>query len=273
MRPGIFAKTFPGADPDTVLRAVAAAGYSTAHWNWACAGLSSIPDTIPDGLSRQVRDAADAAGVDIVGVSATWNMIHPDPAVRAAGQHGLRVIAAECDTLGTDLVTLCTGTRDPDDQWRAHEGNTTSAAWSDLRAELDKALGTAEAHGIRLGIEPELANVVRDARSARRLLDEVADDRLAIVIDPANLFETAEPDEGRRLVTGAVDLLGGRIAMAHAKDRDATGAVVPAGQGVVDWDHYVAALRQAGFDGPLVTHGLTAAEAPAVARFLSGRLA
>ena len=56
--------------------------------------------------------------------------------------------------------------------------------------------------------------------------------------------------------------------MAHAKDRDAIGRFGTAGQGVVDFAHFLSRLKAAGFDGDLVTHGLTAAEAPDVAAFL-----
>ena len=61
--------------------------------------------------------------------------------------------------------------------------------------------------------------------------------------------------------------------MAHAKDRAANGDFVAAGKGVLDYPHYLRALRGAGFDGPLVTHGLTAAEAPEVGAFLRRALA
>jgi sugar phosphate isomerase/epimerase len=70
-----------------------------------------------------------------------------------------------------------------------------------------------------------------------------------------------------------VDLLADRIAMAHAKDRDASGRFATAGKGVVDFPHFLGRLRAAGFDGDLVTHGLAAAEAAGVARYLSGVLA
>ena len=88
------------------------------------------------------------------------------------------------------------------------------------------------------------------------------------MLDPANLFEQAEPGRTAPHLSAAIDLLGDRIAMAHAKDRAADGTFVAAGQGVVDFPHYHRVPRGAGFDGPLVTHGLTAAEAPGVASFL-----
>ena len=98
-------------------------------------------------------------------------------------------------------------------------------------------------------------------------------ERLAIVIDPANLFEQADARERRRLVEEATALLGPELAMAHAKDRAADGSFTAPGRGVIDFAHFVRTLGAAGFDGPLVTHGLTAAEAPEVARLLGGLLA
>ena len=68
-------------------------------------------------------------------------------------------------------------------------------------------------------------------------------------------------------------MLGPNIAMAHAKDRDATGAFVAAGTGVIDFEHFIAGLKAVNFNGPIVTHGLQEAEAPQVAAFLSGMIA
>ena len=105
-----------------------------------------------------------------------------------------------------------------------------------------------------------------------RLLDEIGSDRLVIVLDPANLFETADLPTQRRLVAEAVDLLAPDIAMAHAKDRTPDGSFATAGKGVLDYAHYIARLRASGFGGDLVAHGLSAEEAPEVARFLRGLL-
>lgn len=272
MQLGIFAKTFPGTDAATVLAAVRRAGYATTQFNMACLGLPAMPDAIEPAVAASVAAAARAEGIGLCAVSGTYNMIHPDPAVRARGLARLEVLAASCAALGAPLVTLCTGTRDPDDQWRAHPGNDAPDAWADLRAEMDKAAAIAEAHGIDLGIEPELANVVNSAAKARRLIDETGSKQLRIVLDPANLFEAAPLAEQHRVVAGAIDLLADRISMGHAKDRTADGAFATAGTGVLDYPFYLRRLKAAGFDGPLVTHGLEAGEAAGVAAFLSRAL-
>lgn len=273
MRLGIFAKTFAAVGAEPSLQAVAAAGYAGAQFNLACLGLPSMPDTIDAETAASIGAASRATGVTIEAVSGTYNMIHPDPAVRRQGLARLEVLCAATPAMGTRLVTLCTGTRDAEDQWRFHPDNATPEAWRDLSTEMAKALEIAETHGVDLGIEPELANVVASAADARRLIAAMGSRRLRVVLDPANLFEVAEPTERRRLVDEAIDLLAGDIAMAHAKDRDPQGGFIAAGSGVIDFPHFVARLRSAGFAGPLVTHGLSEAEAKGVAVFLRGVLA
>lgn len=268
MRLGIFAKTFAGTDPATVMGAARAAGYAAVQYNMACSGLPPMPDHIPPDVQDAIAAAGRTTGVAIPALSGTYNMIHPDPAVRSAGLRRLELLVDTAARLGIGMVTLCTGTMDPDDQWRHHPGNATPEAWAALLAEMGKACTCAEACGIRLGIEPELANVVNDAAAARRLIDTLQSPSLAIVLDPANLFEQAAAPARTRIIEHAVDLLADRILMAHAKDRHPDGSFATPGKGVVDFGHFIARLRAAGFDGDLVTHGLSAPEAPAVAEYL-----
>lgn len=269
MRLGIFAKTFDGTDPAAVLRAAGQAGYACVQYNMACSGLAAMPDILSDDAVQAVAAAAASEDVAIAAVSGTYNMIHPDPAVRSAGLRRLEVLLAAAPAMGAGMVTLCTGTRDPADQWRHHPDNALPEAWRDLLDQMARACVLAEAAGVRLGIEPELANVVNSAEAARRLIDSLQSPSLAIVLDPANLFEVEPLPVQRDRIARAVDLLADRILMAHAKDRHPDGSFATAGQGVVDFAHFLRCLRAAGFDGDLVTHGLTAGEAPEVAAYLT----
>lgn len=268
MQLGIFAKTFDGRDPGTVLAAVRSAGYGATQYNLACSGLPSMPDAIAPEAAAAVAAAARIQGVSMSAVSGTYNMIHPDVAVREAGHARLATLAAACAAMGAPGITLCTGTRDAADQWRGHPDNDTPEAWRDLLAAMEVALAIAEQHDLWLGIEPELANVVSSATKARALIQQLQSPRLRIVLDAANLFEAEPLAAQRRTVSQAIDLLADRIVMAHAKDRHADGTFATAGQGVLDYPHYLRSLQDAGFDGPLIAHGLMAAEAPEVARYL-----
>ncbi|TIT37963.1 MAG: sugar phosphate isomerase/epimerase [Mesorhizobium sp.] len=272
MRLGIFAKTFPGTDPAVVLAAVKQAGYETTQFNLACAGLPSMPDAVPADAVAAIRVAARSSAVSLAALSGTYNMAHPDRTVRDEGLRRLGVVIDTAAALAIPLVTLCTGSRNAADQWAYHPDNATPVAWSDMAAEMEKALALAETAGVDLGIEPEQANIVTSASDAMRLIAEMGSEHLKIVLDPANLFEHATPDEARTIVAAAIDQAAGHIAMAHAKDRHGDGRFATAGQGVVDFPDFVARLKGVGFDGALVTHGLSADEAAGVAAFLRGLL-
>ena len=268
MQIGIFAKTFPGTEPLGVLSAVRDSGYACAQFNLACCGLPSMSDTVSKETISAIRAAVEATGISLAALSGTYNMAHPDIAVRRSGLAQLAVIIETAAALSIPLVTLCTGTRDPNDQWAHHPDNGDPSAWADMAAEMSKALELAERHGVDLGIEPEQANIVTSARDARRLIDEMGSPRLRIVLDPANLFEQATRAQARAIVAEAVEISAGHIALAHAKDRHGDGRFATVGQGVVDFADFIARLHSVNFDGPLVTHGLSASEAAGVARFL-----
>ena len=272
MKLGIFAKTFEGSDPATVMQAVKAAGFSTVQYNMACSGLASMPDEISSETARAVSQAAQDSGVIIAAVSATYNMIHPDVTVRKLGLQRLEVLAAGCAAMGTSLLTLCTGTRHATDQWQWHADNESPEAWRDLVAEMAKALTIAEHYNVDLGIEPELANVVNSAAKAKMLIDEMKSSRLKVVFDAANLFESVSLPEQKSIISSSVDMLAGHIAMAHAKDRKLDGSFATAGQGCLDYPHYISCLKSIGFNGALVTHGLAAGDAERVAKFLQSHI-
>lgn len=270
-RIGIFAKTFPGQTAESVLAAARDAGYGSVQFNLSCCGLPSMPDRLAPEVVAGIAAASAKTGVSIAALSGTYNMIHPDPAVRAQGRARLQLLLSQAHAMGTTLVTLCTGTRDANDQWRGHPENEAPEAWTDLLTEMEQAAAMAEEFQVDLGIEPEPANVVGSAARAARLLREIASKRLRIILDPANLAAGANADQDRIFETAA-DFLHERIALAHAKDRDAAGEVVPPGQGLIDFPRFFAHLNRVGFSGPVITHGLAAADAPQVARFLTQTL-
>ena len=257
---GIFAKTFEGNSLEEILDQVIAHNIHHIHLNMSCAGLPSMPDEITDAVSAHIKQACEERDIEIVGLSGTFNMIHPDHHVVEKGLQRLEVLAVAAHSMGTSFISLCTGTRHPTDKWAWHQDNDTSQAWKELTLTMQRAIAIAETHDLLLGIEPEHANVVSSPAKARRLLDEMQSDRLTIILDPANLFDKASTREIRQRVESAIELLGSDIYMAHAKDRTADGRFVAAGKGAVDFGHFIGKLKEAGFKGPWVMHGLTSDE-------------
>ena len=167
-------------------------------------------------------------------ISGTFNMIDPDrrgACETACG--GSDVLASACRWLGTTIITLCTGTRDPDDMWRGIPTTTRRGLGASSCESCDEAVEIAEPHEVTLAIEPEIANVVDSAVKARRLLEEIGSPWLKVVIDPANLFHAGDLPRMREVLDEAFELLGPDIVLAHAKDlsRDGEAGHEAAGHG------------------------------------------
>ena len=274
MHIGIFAKTFPRPTFEATLDAVAARGITHVQFNMSCAGRPTLPSSPEPDLCRRIAGAFAARGLTMAAVSGTFNAIHPDLVKRRAGLDGLRVLIGSSGVLGTSIVTLCTGTRDPADMWAPHPENASPGAWRDLVATLREALKPAADDGVTLAFEPELANVVDSAAKARRLLDEVGSPNLKVVIDPANLFPEGSLSRMGEVLDSAFDLLGRDVALAHAKDlaRDGEAGHQAAGTGRLDFDRYVGLLNRSGYNGTLVLHGLEEHEVDASVAFLRSKL-
>lgn len=268
---GIFAKTFIGSTPMEVLTQACDAGYTTVQYNMACSGLSSLPAVIAPDVNAAIRSATQHTGVSIVALSATYNMIHPDASVRTAGHASLAVLAELAHTLGIPMLTLCTGSRNAADQWAAHPDNSSAESWHDLQESLERAIVLAERYDVSLGIEPEPSNIVSSAIVARRLVDELGSARLGFVIDAANLIgDVLRESASTRhdVISRSVDLLADRINLVHAKDRRSDGTFVSPGQGDIDFIEYFSALKAAGVQAPVITHGLAATDARRAAVYL-----
>ncbi len=275
MHAGIFAKTFSRPSVDNVLDAVAALGIPSVQFNMACAGLASMPDAIAPDICARIRYACERLGIQMAAVSGTFNMIHPDTAKRAESMRRLEVLAASCNSLGTNLITLSTGTRDPENMWRRHADNDSTDAWQDLCESMQTVVQIAERHDIHVAFEPEVSNVIDSAVKGRRLLDEIQSPRLHAVIDGANLFHAGELSRMHAILDEAFDLLGDAVALAHAKDLSSDGEAghEAAGTGVLDYTHYLGLLRRIGYSGPLILHNLTEAQVPESLRFLQSAIA
>jgi sugar phosphate isomerase/epimerase len=275
MQIGIFLKVFPRPTLEESLDAVQNLGLHAVQFNFTSAGLASMPEAIDPGLCDRIREAMAVRAIAMSAVSGTFNTCHPDIERRRDGLRRLGVLAAACQRLGTSIVTISTGTRDPEDVWRRHPDNDSPAAWQDTLTTVRHAVKIADDNGVVLAFEPEVANVVDSAVKARQLLDEVGSPHLKVLMDGANLFHAGKLARMAEVLDPAFELLGKDIVLAHAKDlsRDGEAGHEAAGKGALDYDRYLALLDAAGFKGPLVLHGLAESQVPESLAFVRGKLA
>ncbi len=274
MEIGIFARTFFRPTLEETLDAVVGHDLRCIQFNFALCGGESMPATIEPRLTRRVRRATTDRDISIAAVSGTFNMIHPDASRRTDGLRRLHVLASACADIGTVIITLCTGTRDPGDMWSAHPDNQSDEAWRDLLTSMAQAVAIAEETGVNLAFEPEVSSVVDTVEKGRRLLDAIRSPHLKVVMDPANLFHRGQIGAMPDVLDRAFDLLGHDIVIAHAKDlsQDGEAGHEAAGEGLLDYDRYLRLLCGVRFDGPLILHSLTETQVDGCVAFLREKL-
>ena len=267
---GVFARVFPPGTAEEVATAIRAGGFSATQLNLSALGRPTLDTELTESEAADIAADFTAAGVRIWGVSGTFNAIDPDKTARTRAIAACRTLIAKAPALGAEVVTLCTGTRDVENMWRAHPDNTTPQAWADLRSTLDELIEAAAAAGVRLGIEPEPGNVIVDAAAADRLFAELGDDarHLAVVLDPANLLSVETLADQKEILTVAFRTLGDSVAAVHAKDVVASGYAAP-GAGGMDYDLVMRLHAGLPRQVPVIAQDLTADDAVRVSTLLS----
>ena len=273
MRLGVCTTDFPRMRAQALFDKIAAFGFGCAQFSFAQAeeadpiepGVHEMPARVSKAVIHAVREGARAAGVSLRAINGTFNMAHPDPAVREEGLRRLSLAIEAAGELDVGIVTLCTGTRNTSHLWRPSPLNHTREAWNDMRDTVGAAVRLAEAGGVTLAIETEASNVVDTPERARRLLSEMGSRHLKIIMDCANLFRPgmARSDNVRPTIEHAFNVLEGEIVLAHGKDIRASEGIefCPTGEGIVDYPFFLEKLDQAGYRGDMILHGIFSEDA------------
>lgn len=219
-----------------------------------------IPGSVSGEAIEAILGASRQTGVAVGAVNGTWNMAHPDPAVREEGVRRMDGFLAAVAALGCPIATLCSGTRSRAHLWHESDENRSDGAWADMLDSMRRAAALAEKHGVTLAIETEASNVIDTPEKARRILDEVGSDRLKMILDCANLFHRGEahPENVRPAIDRAMQYFGRDTVLAHGKDIEESDSIrfCGAGCGIVDFPYMVQSLRRAGFAGDMMLHGV-----------------
>ncbi|MBQ3708164.1 MAG: sugar phosphate isomerase/epimerase [Clostridia bacterium] len=223
-------------------------------------GQLELPGTISDKTIAAVARASEKYDLPVGVINATFNMAHPDPAVREEGLARLAVHLNAAKALGCQILSLCTGSRNPDHLWRPSPENGTPAAWNAMFETVSRAARLAEKADVTLAVESEASNVIDTPAKARRLMDEVGSAKIKMILDAANLFHRGEakPENARRTLDEAFAAYGADIVAAHGKDIRAGDGIdfCGTGLGIVDFGYMAALLRDSGYRGDMFLHGI-----------------
>lgn len=272
---GIFARTYHrDGDVRAVAEAVSSDGFGITQLNLNVTGHATLPAPGDDLDLAKIQHEFQAADVTVWGLSGTYNMIHPDSARRSHQTRLAAHLIKRSPALGCDVVTLCTGSRDAENMWRAHPDNGSARAWTDFRQSLDALLPHAAAAQIRLGIEPEPGNVVANARRALRLITELdsSTQLIGIVLDPANLITPQHIRTQHRVLSEAFETLGPHVVALHAKDVRPDGTHCAAGRGALDYAHIFRLAREHTGGVPVIIQDVSEVDVSRTRGYLTAHL-
>lgn len=273
MKIGIFAKTWAGrGDLAAVFRAAGAYGIESFQFNMCLAGGKTLPDRYDPRLVSEIGSLVEQYKIELAAMSGTFNLLDKN----RLGEYTEKteILMETCADLSIPVLSICTGTNSTESMWTRHPDNDSEESWGLMKEHLGRLLVLAEKYPLTIGVEPETSNVVSSARKARRLMDECRHSRLKIILDAANLFRPGEKQFMRERIEEAVTLLKEDIVLVHAKDCKLNGHLVykAAGNGDIDYTYYIACLREAGYDGSMILHGLSEEEVADSIRFLKSQL-
>ncbi len=251
----LFAKMY-----DAGFGAVQLAFSSVMESHFVPTGSIEIPDVIPEDAITAIKNAAEIYGIPVIAVNGTFNMAHPDASVRAEGIRRFPAFCRAAKVLGASFVTLCSGTRNPDNLWSPHPDTCADDAWRDMRDTVTACTKIAEEYDLTLAIESEAANVICTPARARQIMDEVGSPHLKMILDCANLFHAgrAQTEYVRETIDEALAYYGHDIVLAHGKDIRAGRGIdfCATGLGIVDFTYTAQKLREYGFAGEMFLHGI-----------------
>lgn len=269
MRIGVCTTDFEKALPaDELFSLVKQLGFSCVQLSFSSVsecGFSvsdhiEIPGEVSPEAIAAICSASEKHGIQIAAVNGTFNMAHPDPAVRAEGLRRFDGFLSSVKAIGCSLVSLCSGSRSVSGLWMYDPATALPDAWDDMYSTMKAAVAMAEKHGIVLAIETEASNVIDSPEKARRIIDEIASPNLKMILDCANLFHFGEasPENVRPAIDRAIEQFGRDIVIAHGKDvRESNGIdFCGAGFGIIDFPYTLEKLRSVGFAGEMMLHGI-----------------
>jgi len=226
---------------DDVFRLAADVGYE---------GVEIAPFTLADSVADipaserdRIREAASAAGVEIIGLH--WLLVkpeglyinHPDDAIRRKTTDYFVELIHFCGDLGGTRMILGSPK-----QRNVIEGQTLEETWNRTRAVFEEIVLVAAERGVVLCLEPLArteTNFVNTAADAARMAREIDSPNLRIILDVK-----AMSDEGRP-IPDIIREAGDWAAHVHANDANLNGP----GFGDVDFVPIFAALRDIRYDG------------------------
>ena len=187
---------------------------------------------------REIAATYRDAGIAIHSLGVYTNLIHGDAAERQANLDYFEEMFRVGAEMGVHTFITEAGHYEPEGAAHGAPHHFQEAVWAQM-VETGKELATrAEAYDATVLYEPYYQGFLTSAKRVRLYIEAIDSPRARVLLDPANLIELNDIEEMFAQLAPYIDCV-------HAKDRKLhVNAGVPAGEGDVDYDLFVAQVAQ-----------------------------
>ena len=250
------------------------AGYTTGNAGSGASRRNPWLEASEDEI-RELKTALETYDVTFFDMHTYTNNIHPDPEQRKKNH---RYVIEQCEAaerVGCPMVTTHTGTCSTVHPISPHKDNWTLESWNESVSVIKQLLKDTSGMNVVFGIEAVNMTASNNPRAHRQLIDEVADPRLKICLDPVNMMHLGVYYRNTELLNECFELLGEHIIAGHAKDTwvlpDKMSAYItePApGKGILDYKTYLVRLSRLSTPRPLLIEHIPNEQYPEAKKYI-----
>mgnify|MGYP000866758232 CR=1 FL=1 len=237
LKVGVVSRSFPELTNKEAAELMQSNGFFVTELCFACKdskywvynGRSDL-STLTDEKAEEVVKTYTGRGIEIPVIGVFTNLIEPDDKeleeninyferhIQIASNNGIPYVATECGFI--------TGKRG---LW----ADTFEETFQRLLYSFRTLAKIGKKYNVSVVLEPSVIDIVPSAKRAHDFINQVAEDNVKILLDPANLIANSSEED-------MFHYLKDFLAYIHGKDRkvnDAKGRVV--GDGEIDWPKFL----------------------------------
>ncbi|MYF99482.1 sugar phosphate isomerase/epimerase [Candidatus Poribacteria bacterium] len=181
---------------------------------------SNIPLVSPEEITR-CRFLLEKAQLDLVQFGITYSecLFDPSVSVREAAIEAVNCGMRVARELGAHHYLFRPGSLNPDGAWTSHKDNYLPESMERLIETLKPIAENAERETLTLVMETHAVSIMDSPETCREIVESVGSDRLRIVMDFVNHFQTLrQVYESEARLNHIFDVMGPIAPMAHIKD-------------------------------------------------------
>ena len=207
--------------------------------------MDDAPKLLTKELAAEVKGELERAGMECAVLGCYLKLARRDEeeAVR------IREIYLAHLRFAAMIGARCVGTETPPEDESEMKNCRTEEYYQLFLDRVRPVAAAAEELGVTLAVEPVCSHIIHGTFPAERMLEDLKNNRVKIILDAVNLIDSDHTGDADRLISQAAGRLGDRVCVLHMKDfipqpDTPRPRPVPCGQGLMRYETLLNLARE-----------------------------